>query len=206
MIEKNERRRYASDLSDSQCAIIEPLFPRAGNRIKWEKRELADAVLYFVDNGCKWRNLPHDFPPYTTVASFYYAAIRSGLWEKICAALVERVRIDAGQSACPSYAIIGSQSVKTTSAAEERGIDGGKTKGRKRHIVVDTMGNLLAAGGWWQFILPIYMIRSQVFWQQELPSRNIHLFNSSAPMQDTAKPLSRMFPRNWGLALTFQRA
>ena len=145
MIEKNERRRYASDLSDSQCAIIEPLFPRAGNRIKWEKRELADAVLYFVDNGCKWRNLPHDFPPYTTVASFYYAAIRSGLWEKICAALVERVRIDAGQSACPSYAIIGSQSVKTTSAAEERGIDGGKTKGRKRHIVVDTMGNLLAA-------------------------------------------------------------
>ena len=57
MIQKNERRRYASDLSDSQWAIIEPLFPRAGNRSKWEKRELADAVLYFVDNGCKWRNL-----------------------------------------------------------------------------------------------------------------------------------------------------
>ena len=96
MIQKNERRRYASDLSDSQWAIIAPLFPPAGNRSKWEKRELVDAVLYFIDNGCKWRNLPHDFPPYTTVANFYYAAIRSGLWEKILAALVERVRTGAG--------------------------------------------------------------------------------------------------------------
>ena len=126
MIQKNERRRYASDLSDNQWAIIEPLFPRAGNRSKWEKRELVDAVLYFVDNGCKWRNLPHDFPPCTTVANFYYAAIRSGLWKKIRAALVERVRTQAGQNAGASYAIIDSQSVKTTSAAEERGIDGGK--------------------------------------------------------------------------------
>ena len=78
MIQKNERHRYASDLSDSQWAIIQPLLPPAGNKSKWEKRELIDAVLYFVDNGCKWRNLPHDFPPYTTVANFYYAAIRSG--------------------------------------------------------------------------------------------------------------------------------
>ena len=126
MIQKNERRSYASDISDSQWAMIEPLFPPAGNRSKWEKRELVDAVLYFVDNGCKWRNLPHDFPPYTTVANFYYAAIRSGLWEKIRAALVERVRTDAEQKPGPSYAIIDSQSVKTTSAAEERGIDRGK--------------------------------------------------------------------------------
>ena len=126
MIQKNERRRYASDLSDRQWANIEPLFPRAGNRSKWEKRELVDAVLYLVDNGCKWRNLPHDFPPYTTVANFYDAANRSGLWEKIRAALVERVRTEAGRKAGPSYAIIDSQSVKTTSAAEGRGIDRGK--------------------------------------------------------------------------------
>ena len=126
MIQKNERRKYASDLSDSQWAIIQPLLPPAGNKSKWEKRELIDAVLYFVDNGCKWRNLPHDFPPYTTVANFYYAAIRSGLWEKIRAALVERVRTNTGRNADPSYAIIDSQSVKTVSAAEERGIDGGK--------------------------------------------------------------------------------
>ena len=128
MIQKNERRRYASDLSGSQWAIIELLFPRAGNRSKWGKRELVDAVLYFVDNGCKWRDLPHDFPPYTTVANFYHAAIRSGLWEKIRAALVEHVRTDVGRNAGPSYAIIDSQSLKTTSAEEERGIDGGKNK------------------------------------------------------------------------------
>ena len=85
-----------------------------------------DAVLYFVDNGYKWRNLPHDFPPYTTVVNFYYAAIRSGLWEKIRAALVELVRTDAERNADPSYAIIDSQSVKTASAAEKRRIDGGK--------------------------------------------------------------------------------
>ena len=123
-----QKNRYASDLSDSQWAIIGPLFPRAGNRSKWEKRELVGAVLYFVDNGCKWRNLPHDFPPYTTVAIFYYAAIRSKLWEKIRAALVERVRTESGRNADPSYAIIDSQSVKTASSGEERGIDGGKNK------------------------------------------------------------------------------
>jgi len=126
MIQKNERKHYASDLSDRQWAILAPLFPPAGNKSKWEKRELVDAVLYLVDNGCKWRNLPHDFPPYTTVANFYYAAIKSGLWERIQAALVEKVRVAAGRKAAPSYAIIDSQSVKTTSAAQERGIDGGK--------------------------------------------------------------------------------
>ena len=86
-------------------------------------------MLYFEDNGCKCRNLPYDFPPYTTVANFYYAAIKSGLWEKICAALVERVRTDAGRNTEPSYAIIDSQIVKTASSSEERGIEGKKQKG-----------------------------------------------------------------------------
>ena len=101
---------------------------------------MVDAVLYFVDNGCKWRNLPHDFPPYTTVSNFYYATIRSGLWEKICAALVERVRTDSGRNADPSCAIIDSQSVKSASTAEERGIDGGKIK----RTQTAHRGNLLA--------------------------------------------------------------
>lgn len=87
-----------------------------------------DATLYFVDNGCKWRNLPHDFPPYTTVTNFYYAAIQNGLWAKSRAVPVGRVRTDAGRSAEPSYAIIDSQSVETSSFAEGRRIDGGKNK------------------------------------------------------------------------------
>ena len=70
MIIKNERKKYASDLTDSQWKMIAPLFPPAGNKSKWEIRELVDAVLYLVDNGCKWRNLPHDFPPHTTVSNF----------------------------------------------------------------------------------------------------------------------------------------
>jgi len=107
--------------------MIEPLFSRVGNRSKWEKRELVDAVLYFfVDNGCKWRNLPHNFPPHTTVSSFYYAAIKSGLWDKIYAALVEKVQVVAGRNTVSSYAMIDSQCVKTTGAAVERSIDGEK--------------------------------------------------------------------------------
>jgi len=70
MIIKNDRKSYASDLTDSQWAEIKKLFPKAGNKSKWEKRELVNAVLYLVENGYKWRNLPHDFPPHTTVYNF----------------------------------------------------------------------------------------------------------------------------------------
>lgn len=134
MIIKNNRKRYKSDLTDSQWKIIEPHLPKPGNKSKWEKRELINAVLYLVDNGCKWRNLPHDFPPHTTVSNFYYAAIKSGLWEKIRAALVERTRTEAGRSAQPSYSLVDSQSVKTTGPAKERGYDGGKKRKAEKGI------------------------------------------------------------------------
>ena len=122
---KKRAQSYPSDLTDKQWEEIKPLF--AGMReYTWQKRELMDAVLYFVKTGCQWRHLPHDFPPYSTVHSFYRRARKSGLWDAILEHLVEKTRQNAGRSPNPTYALIDSQSVKTTSASDERGIDGGK--------------------------------------------------------------------------------
>jgi transposase len=124
-METTKRQTYPSDLTDAQWEQIQPRF--AGMRTyKWPKRELVDAVLYFEKTGCQWRLLPHDFPPFPTVWSFYRRAKKSGLWERILRDLVERTRITAGRESSPTYGIVDSQSAKTTSAAEERGIDGGK--------------------------------------------------------------------------------
>lgn len=124
-MEVKRREPYPSDLTDEQWEEIAPLYTGMRN-CTWSKRELTDAVLYLVDSGCKWRQLPHDFPPYSTVHSFYRRARISGLWDKILEHLVKKTRTNAGRQESPSYAIIDSQSVKTVAASEERGIDGGK--------------------------------------------------------------------------------
>ena len=124
-MEEKGRKSNPSDLTDKQWEEISPLY--TGMRT-WSKRELTDAVLYLVDSGCKWRQLPHDFPPYSTVHSFYRRARMSGLWDKILEHLVKKTRTNAGREENPSYAIIDSQSVKTVAASEERGIDGGKKR------------------------------------------------------------------------------
>ena len=125
MEKESERRAYPTDLTDEQWKNIEPLFSCL-RTCKWSKRELTNAVLHLVDSGCKWRQLPHDFPPYSTVHSFYRRAGIQGLWQNILAHLVRQTRKHAGRAEEPSYAIIDSQSVKTTAASEQRGIDGGK--------------------------------------------------------------------------------
>jgi len=128
MEQKREKRRsYPSDVSDGQWQEIRLLF--IGTRqCKWEKRELLNAVFYVVKTGCQWRQLPHDFPPYQTVYSFYRRAQKSGLWDKILWYLVAKTRENAGRTAQPSYGLIDSQSVKTVADSEERGIDGGKKR------------------------------------------------------------------------------
>ena len=124
-----KRKAYPTDVTDEQWAVIAPLF--AGMReYKYSKRELLNAVLYLVDNGCKWRALPHEFPPYSTVHSFYRRARISGLWDKILQHLVGVTRKRAGRNPNPTYAIIDSQSVDTAYKSEQVGYDGGKkTKG-----------------------------------------------------------------------------
>lgn len=138
-----ERKPYPTDLTDAHWQEIEPLYSEMRNR-KWSKRELTNAVLYIVKTGCQWRQLPHDFPPYQTVYSFFSHGAKSGLWEKILAHLVEKVRKDAGKSAEPHYVLMDSQSVKIVADNEERGIDGGKNKMTQASCLVDTMGNLLS--------------------------------------------------------------
>lgn len=120
-----ERAKYSTDLTDDQWFVIAPLFQDMRNRL-WPKRELINAVFYKVENGCKWRNLPHDFPPWKTVYSFFRRAKQSGLWDEILQLLVDITRQIDDRASSPTYAIIDSQSVKTTGASEERGIDGGK--------------------------------------------------------------------------------
>ena len=99
-----EHKPYPTDLTDAQWSEIEPLYSGMRNR-KWSKRELTNAVLYIVKTGCQWRQLPHDFPPYQTVYSFFSRGAKSGLWEEILAHLVEKIRKDAGKSAEPHYAL-----------------------------------------------------------------------------------------------------
>lgn len=120
---------YPSDLTDRQWERIRGFFEgenRGKHFSKHEKRELVNGVLYVVKTGCQWRQLPHDFPPYTTVWNFYRRARIKGLWDRILAELVISSRVAAGRNKEPTYVLIDSQSVKTTGAADERGIDGGK--------------------------------------------------------------------------------
>ena len=128
MIIENKRKAYDTDLTDEQWKLIEPLMWKSGNKSKWEKRELINAVLYLVDSGCKWRQVPHDFPPYTTVLNFYRKAVREGLWDKILKMLVQKTREANGKRDNPTYALIDSQSVKTLYNSEKRGFDGGKKR------------------------------------------------------------------------------
>jgi len=111
------RRRYPTDLTDAQWAILEPYVPppRPGGRPpKHTRRELVDAMLYVLRGGIAWRLLPHEFPPWQTVYHYFRIWRDDGSWERINARLRERVRARAGRDPQPSGAILDSQSVKTT--------------------------------------------------------------------------------------------
>lgn len=139
------RASYPSALSTDEWLIIQPLMPLAyklGHPRTVNLKEIVNAIFYGLDNGIKWRALPHDLPPWSTVDDYYRRWVKTGVWEKINTHLIKLIRKSEGRHEQPSLMAIDSQSVRTVEKKRlEPGIDGfKKLKGRKRHIIVDTLG------------------------------------------------------------------
>ncbi len=144
------RLRYASDMTEEEWRLIEPLMPpqpSRGRKRKTDLRSVIDGIFYLLQSGCQWGLLPKDFPPKSTVHYYFKRFLHDGTWARIHDALYRQTRDLEGRDESPSYAIIDSQSVKTGADGRgDIGFDAGKkVKGRKRHILVDTVGMILKA-------------------------------------------------------------
>src|SRR5574342_189496 len=140
---------YPTDLNDTEWAQIAPYLPQAsstGAPRKHAWRASMNAMFYVVKNGCVWRALPHDFPCWQTVYHYFRLFRLNGLWEQLNTAIREAVREKEGREPQASAMIADSQSAKSAEGGEKRGFDGGKlVYGRKRHLLVDTLGLVVLA-------------------------------------------------------------
>jgi putative transposase len=131
------RTPYPTDLTDAQWKRIAPYVPRprpGGRPAQYSRREVVNAILYQARNGCVWRALPHDLPPYRIVFHYFRSWQQDGTWDKIHDALRAQVRQQAGKKPKPTAAILDSQSVKTTEMGGPRGVDAGKKNRRAQAV------------------------------------------------------------------------
>ena len=139
---------YPSDLTDSEWQMLRPLLPppaKRGRPRERDLRQMLDGIFYLLRSGCAWRMLPKEFGPWSTVHDYYRRWRLQGVWEKINHTLRQQVRQMAGKEVEPTGAILDSQTIKTGDQACASGYDAGKkVEGRKRHVVVDTLGLLLS--------------------------------------------------------------
>ena len=135
---------YPTDLTDSQYEVIKE-FVEDNRKRKYSLKSIISAIMYLCRTGAQWRMLPQEFPGWSLVYYYFHKWIEAGIWEKIQAFLRKMTRKRQGKDECPSMAIVDSQSIKNSEwGIPDKGFDGNKkVKGRKRHIMVDTLGILL---------------------------------------------------------------
>jgi putative transposase len=144
----SDRKAYPSDLTDAEWEILEPLIPAISPlavNVKYSRREIVNGILYVLRSSCPWRLVPHDLPAWGAVYYYFRKWRKDGIWDQIQKSLLKRVRKAEGRDEEPSAAVIDSQSIKTSAVrGPEKGFDMGKRIwGRKRHVLVDTQGNLM---------------------------------------------------------------
>jgi transposase len=147
-IKNDVDKLYDTDLTDAAWSLIAPILPAArigGRPRKTNLRAVLNAIFYLLRTGCQWRLLPREFPSWNTVYHYFRSRKNDGVWTCLQRSMYQQVRRQARRAICPSVVIMDGQSVKTTERGGIRGFDAHKrVKGRKRHIVVDIFGLLIA--------------------------------------------------------------